>query len=224
MTSNIRGWFLIIGSVIAIIGFTLPVLYGVSYSPPAHAAAASIDIAALPDFGGAFSDASGGVYNGFSGPVDLHDTLIAIIVLFGLSLFALKFDIEHGIPWVKYLHHTASAVTQVFIVGMFIWKFRSRGAPPEIIKKFIADLGGSSSAIAAPTTCLACLEVARLSYCSDSLLELSDMPRGWVAYSSSLLVWSSLHSFFTRKLLPEHGDCELGMRVHSIYILGGSNG
>jgi hypothetical protein len=149
MTSNIRGWFLIIGSIIAFIGFTLPVLYGVSYSPPAHSAAASINIAALPGFGGAFSFAGGGVYNGFSGPVDFHDTLIAIILSFGLGLFALKFDIEHGIPWVKYLHHTASALAQVFIVGQFIWKFRSGGTPPEIIQKFIADLGGTPSAIAA---------------------------------------------------------------------------
>ena len=145
MTSNIRGWFLIIGSVIAIIGFTLPVLYGVSYSPPAHSAAASINILALPGFGGGI----GGVYNGFSGPVDFHDTLIAIIVSFGLGLFALVFDIEEGIPWVKNLHHTASSLTQVFIVGTFIWKFRSGGTPPEIIQKFIADLGGSPSAIAA---------------------------------------------------------------------------
>ena len=150
MTSNIRGWFLIIGGVIAIIGFTLPVLYGVSYSPPAYSAAASIDIAALPGFGGAFSDANGGVYNGFSGPLDFHDTLIAIIVLFGLGHFALKFDIEHGLPWVKYLHHTASAATQVFIVGLFIWEIPLlEVTPPEIIQKFIADLGGSPSAIAA---------------------------------------------------------------------------
>lgn len=149
MTSNIRGWFLIIGSIIAIIGFTLPVLYGVGYTPPVHSAAASINVGALPGFGGAFSDAGGGVYNGFSGPVDFHGTLIAILVSFGLGLFALMFDIEHGISLVKYFHHTASALTQVFIVGTFIWKFRSGGTPPEVIQKFIADLGGSSSAIAA---------------------------------------------------------------------------
>jgi len=67
-------------SVIAIIGFTLPVLYGVSYTPSAHSASASINLGALPGFGGAFSDAGGGMYNRFSGLVDFHDTLIAIIV------------------------------------------------------------------------------------------------------------------------------------------------
>jgi len=149
MTGSTRGGFLIAGSIIAFIGFLLPVLYGVSYTPPADSAAASINIAALPGFGGSFSSASAGVYNGFSGPVDFHDTLIAIIVSFGLGLSARVFDIEHGISLVKNLHHTASALTQVFIVGQFVWKFRSGGTPPEIIQKFIADLGGSPSAIAA---------------------------------------------------------------------------
>lgn len=117
MPSSVRGWFLIIGSIIAIIGFTLPVLYGVDYTPPAHSAAASINIAALPGFGGAFSFAGGGVYNGFSGPVDFHDTLIAIIVSFGLGLFGLVFDIEQGISLVKHFYHAASAVAQAFVVG-----------------------------------------------------------------------------------------------------------
>ncbi len=138
-----------VGSIIAIIGFTLPVMYGVSYDPPAHSAAASISINTLQGFGGAFSFAYGGVYNGFSGPVDFHDTLIAILISFGLGFLATKIDIEDGMSLVKFFHHTASALTQLFIVGQFIWKFKSGGTPPEIIQKFVADLGNSQSAIAA---------------------------------------------------------------------------
>lgn len=149
MDSNIRGWFLIIGSVIALVGFTLPVLYGVAYTPPAHSALANINVGALPGFGGVLTDSGGGVYNGFAGPADFHDTFIAILVSFGLGLFALVFNIENGISVIKNLHHSASALTQVYVVGSFIWKFRSGGTPPEIIQKFVADLGGSASAIAA---------------------------------------------------------------------------
>src|SRR5579859_8031685 len=91
MTSSTRGTFLIVGSIIAFIGFLLPGMYGVSYNPPPGSAAASINIGSLPGFDGSFSSPSGGVYNGFSGPVDFHFTLFAIIAWFALGLFALNF-------------------------------------------------------------------------------------------------------------------------------------
>ena len=149
MTSSIRGWFLIIGSIIAIIGFSIPGLYGVSYNPPAQSAAASINVGALEGFGGSFSSASGGVYSGFGGPVDFHLTLLAILVTFGLGLFAFVFDVQQGVDWVNNTHHILSVASQMYSVGLFIWAFRSGGTPSAIPQKFIADLGGSQSAIIA---------------------------------------------------------------------------
>lgn len=149
MESSTRGGFLIAGSIIAFIGFILPGLYGVSYNPPAQSDAASINVGGLNGFGGPISSASGGVYNGFGGPIDFHSTLIAIAIMFGLGLFAFKFDVEDGMKWLRYTHHGASISTGLFVTGQFIWAFRSGGTPPAITQKFIADLGGSQSAIVA---------------------------------------------------------------------------
>jgi hypothetical protein len=153
MESSTRGKFLIAGSIIAFIGFILPGLYGVSYNPPANSATASINIGALQGFGGPFSSAGGGVYNGFGGPVDFHLTLFAILVWFGLGLYALKFDVDKGIALVnkagkhskKYQAFTAFA--QGLIILQFIWAFRSGGTPSAITQKFIDDLGGGQAAI-----------------------------------------------------------------------------
>src|SRR2546426_211413 len=101
MSSKVRGWFLIIGSIIGFIGYALPGLYGVSYHPPAHAAFANIAISSLRDFGGAFSSAKAGVYSGFGGPVDFHITLIALGVSFALGLFGLVLPIDHGVDWIE---------------------------------------------------------------------------------------------------------------------------
>lgn len=149
MESSTRGGFLIAGSIVALIGFGISGMYGVGYNPPAHSAAASINVGKLEGFGGPFSSASGGVYSGFGGPVDFHLTLVAIVIMFGLGLFALKFDIEQGIALLRWTHHGASISTGLFITGQFIWAFRFGGTPPGIAQKFIADLGGSQSAIAA---------------------------------------------------------------------------
>jgi hypothetical protein len=149
MESSTRGKFLVTGSIIAFFGFLVPGVYGVSYNPPAHSAAASINIGGLDGFGGPFSSASGGVYNGFGGPADFHVALTAILIMFGLGLFALKFDIERGIAWLRRTHHWASISAGLIVVWQFIWAFRSGGTPPAITQKFIADLGGSQSAITA---------------------------------------------------------------------------
>ena len=153
MESSIRGKFLIAGSIIAFIGFLLPGMYGVSYNPPATSTAASINVGALQGFGGSFSSASGGVYNGFGGPVDFHLTLIAILVWFGLGLYALKFDADRGIGLINKAgkhskaFHALTALAQGLIILQFIWAFRSGGTPSAITQKFIADLGGGQAAI-----------------------------------------------------------------------------
>lgn len=147
MTSKTRGSFLIAGSIIAFIGFLIPALYGVSYDPPAQSAAAQINLSTLAGFNGIVTNATGGVYNGFSGPLDLHITLISIIVTGILGFLAEIINLDEAIAWVQTTFHLLSVSSQLFTVGGIIWQFRSGGAPSEITQKFIADVGGSQSAI-----------------------------------------------------------------------------
>lgn len=153
MTSKTRGGFLIAGSIIAFIGFLLPGLYGVNYSPPAHFSAANIDLSKLAGFTGAFSTATAGVYNGFSGPIDLPFTLGAIVVTAILGFLAPLINYDEGIELAnnvlpKNVHNFVSVLSQLGIVGGIIWQFRSGGTPSQVTQKFIADLGGGQSAIA----------------------------------------------------------------------------
>lgn len=149
MKSSTRGGFLIAGSIIAFIGFLIPGLYGVSYDPPAHSAAANITLNTLSNFNGAITSATGGVYNSFSGPIDLHTTLLAIAVTAILGFLAEAIDLDKAVAWVKNTHHVLSVGFQLYSIGGIIWQFRYNETPSQITEKFIADLGGSQAAITA---------------------------------------------------------------------------
>ena len=149
MTSRTRGGFLIAGSIIAFIGFIIPGLYGVSYDPPAQSVASHITLSTLTSFNGLFTFARGGVYNGFSGPIDLHTTLIAIIVTGVLGFFAEAIDLDKAVAWIKNTHPALSVGSQLYSIGSIIWQFRSDETPSQITQKFITTLGGGQPAIAA---------------------------------------------------------------------------
>lgn len=153
MESSTRGGFLIAGSLIGFFGFIVPGLYAVAYDPPANSAAAQINLMNLKDFGSFLGGSTGGsslgIYNGFSGPVDFHITLWALILMFVLGIFATRYDVETGIIWLKRLQKWTYIGSSLLIVGEFIWDFRYNQTPPEIIQKFISDLDGTKAAIAA---------------------------------------------------------------------------
>lgn len=146
MSSKVRGQFLIAGSIIAFIGFLIPGLYGVSYHPPTHSTASKIVLNNLPHFSGSITTATSGVYNGFSGPIDLHFTWISIIVTFALGLFAEIVDLDKTVGWIKKNHPPLSVASQLITIGSIIWSFRFNQTPSQIPQAFIADLGGSQMA------------------------------------------------------------------------------
>lgn len=149
MSSKVRGAFLMIGSIIAFIGFVIPGLYGVTYNPPAHSEASKIVLNTLPHFTGGVSGSNFGVYNGFGGPIDLHITWISIIVTFLLGFFAEVVDIDKTVQWLKKNHPLLAVFSQITAIGSIIWKFRFNQTPSEIPQAFIADLKGSTLAVSA---------------------------------------------------------------------------
>lgn len=156
MTGKTRGGFLIAGSIIAFIGFLIPGLYGISYNPPANSAAANIVLSKLTGFNSAvaLNTTNAGVYNGFSGPIDLHVTLVSIIVTGILGLLAPFIPYGKGIDLAKKalpqsVHSGLTVISELGIVGGIIWQFRSGGMPSQVTQKFIANLGGGQAAISA---------------------------------------------------------------------------
>lgn len=150
MESRGRSWFLLWGSVIAFIGFSLPAVYAVHYTPPANSGLPTPDPNQLQGFHTFLGLTS---YNGFYGPYDLKGVLIAIIALFCLGLLALVMDFDTAYNLAKKIailfHHTIALVAAVYSVGLFIVQFRINSAPAAIRQKFADDLGGGQTAIAA---------------------------------------------------------------------------
>lgn len=147
MSSKVRGAFLIVGSIVAFIGFWIPGLYGVSYKPPANTSASKIVLNSLSHFGGSFTGATSGVYSGFNGPIDLHLTWISILVTFALGLFAEVINLDKMVSWIKENHPLLSVGSQVTTIGSIIWEFRFNQTPYQITQAFITDLGRTQTSI-----------------------------------------------------------------------------
>ncbi len=153
LSNDVRGRFLIWGSIIAFVGFLIPGLYGVNYAPPTGFNPQSIDFSKLKDFNGALSGTNGGVYNGFGGPVDLHPTLYAIIISAILGFIAFRVDLDRAIAVSKNavsyipLLKGASISAQLLSLVQLVWGFRNNMIPTEIMQKFITDLGNNQQAI-----------------------------------------------------------------------------
>ncbi|MFC1408613.1 hypothetical protein ACEZCY_04870 [Streptacidiphilus sp. N1-12] len=149
MESRARAGFLMGGSGFALLWLAFPGLYGIDYSPPAHSAAAAVDLTKLKDFKGTVSSPTGGVFNGFSGPADFHGAFIAICVMFGIGLLVMVtgIDIEDAVGLAKVLK-LGDIGAKIFVVATFIWGFFFNHTPNEIRATFVRDLGGGPAAVA----------------------------------------------------------------------------
>jgi hypothetical protein len=142
--SSARRTLLLTGAVVGFIGLLIPGLYGASYTPPAGSPYASINLHNLAGFSGFGGSA---VYNGFDGPVSFHTTFIGLVVAGIVALVARVVNFENAlwiftVKGVSLLGLTWSAVT-------FIWAFRDNLTPAAMRAKFVSDLGGGKSAVAA---------------------------------------------------------------------------
>jgi hypothetical protein len=149
MESSTRGKFLLVGSVIGFIGFVIPGLYGVAYSPPAHSRYASIKLNQLKGFRGAVSTPNDAVFNGFGGPAHFHYALVALGTMVVLGVLAHMVDFDNAAKILRFLHHGLSLVSSLVVLGSFIWAFRGNHLPAEVTNLFIKDLGGGHRAIVA---------------------------------------------------------------------------
>jgi hypothetical protein len=149
MESSTRGKFLITGSIIGFIGFVLPGLYGVGYSPPSSSPYARINLGSLKGFRGSLSGANDAVFNGFGGPVNFHFAFIALATMAVLGLLAHVMDIDSAARILRYTHHGLALLSTLIVLGSFIWAFRYNHVPPAVSSLFIQDLGGGTRAVAA---------------------------------------------------------------------------
>ena len=154
MTNKGKSAWLIAGAIVGLIGFWIPGVYGVGFSPPAGSPYAKINLGSLPGFGGgalSVVGAHGAVYNGYSGPVDFHLTLIALLVIGVVGLAGRMWNLktETGFKIAHYLGYTVKIGSILLIVGEFIWAFRFDRTPPAITDAFVRALGGGPSAVAA---------------------------------------------------------------------------
>jgi hypothetical protein len=149
MESSARGKFLIAGSIIGFVGFVIPGLYGVGYSPPSGSPYAQINLGSLNGFRGSLSGPSDAVFNGFGGPVNFHFALIALATMAVLGLVAHVMDIDNAARILRYAHQGLALLSTLVVLGSFIWAFRYNHVPPAVSSLFVKDLGGGTQARAA---------------------------------------------------------------------------
>jgi hypothetical protein len=156
-----RSGFLLVGSAIAFIGFVIPGMYGVEYTPPPVAGYPAVYDDRVLGFTG--------VFNGFDGPYKCHEMLVSIIAMavLGLAVNVMDFSSAwHGLTTIGKvghgLYHGSGVFAGVGSIAYFIWQFRS-GQTPEAIRVSFADrLGGGTAAVNASHYVTASLGLATI--------------------------------------------------------------
>lgn len=188
MSSSTRGKFLLAGSVIAFIGFVIPGMYGVEYSPPSGSGYPPVYADQLLGFAG--------VYNGFNGPYNCREMLISIIIMFvlGLVVHVIDFNVAYRmLSGAQKLAHLVFDVSGLMAgvgsIAYFIWQFTGDRTPQAIRQTFIDRLGGGDKAVEASQHVTGTLGLATIiAFCGMLVALIGVLPKTFGIISGTLVV------------------------------------